>query len=69
MLSLTFWQTGRLLQSDSFVRTDGALVRVITPVYEFEKLEDAEETEGRLEGFTRQIVSALADFIPGKDIE
>ena len=47
-------------------RTDGALVRVITPVYEFEELGDA---EGRLEGFTRQIVSALADFIPGKDIE
>lgn len=42
-------------------RTDGALVRVITPVYEFEELKDA---EARLQAFTREIVPLLAKFIP-----
>lgn len=42
-------------------RTDGALVRVITPVYEFEELADAEQ---RLQAFTREIVPLLAEFIP-----
>jgi EpsI family protein len=42
-------------------RTDGALVRLITPVYENEKLKDADE---RLQGFTREIVPLLAQFIP-----
>jgi EpsI family protein len=42
-------------------RTDGALVRLITPVYPNEKLEDA---EARLQGFTRQIVPVLDGFIP-----
>ena len=46
-------------------RTDGALVRVITPVYEFEELEDAER---RLRGFTREIVPVLEEYIPGRDI-
>jgi len=44
-------------------RTDGALVRLITPVYESEELEDA---EARLQGFTREIVPMLGGYIPGK---
>ncbi len=39
-------------------RTDGALVRLITPVYEFEELEDAEE---RLQGFVGDIVPVLGN--------
>jgi EpsI family protein len=42
-------------------RTDGALVRVITPVYPDEKIENAEM---RLQEFTRQIVPVLDGFIP-----
>jgi exosortase D (VPLPA-CTERM-specific) len=42
-------------------RTDGALVRVITPVYESERLADA---EARLQGFTREITPVLATFLP-----
>ena len=42
-------------------RTDGALVRLITPLYPDEKLEDA---EARLQGFTQQIVPILDEFIP-----
>lgn len=45
-------------------RTDGALVRVITPVYEFEELKDA---EARLQAFTRDIMPVLDDYIPGGD--
>jgi hypothetical protein len=45
------------------LRTDGALVRVITPVYPDEKLEDA---EARLQGFTRQMVPVLDGYLPGK---
>jgi hypothetical protein len=41
-------------------RTDGALIRLITPVYERESLEDA---EARLQGFTREIVPVLDGFI------
>lgn len=44
-------------------RTDGALVRVITPVYRDEKIED---TEARLQAFTREIAPILDEFIPGK---
>jgi hypothetical protein len=47
-------------------RTDGALVRLITPVYEFEQPVDA---EARLQGFTRAIVPVLEEYIPGRDIE
>ncbi len=43
-------------------RTDGALVRVITPVYPNENPEDAEM---RLQTFTKEIVPALDEFIPG----
>ena len=47
-------------------RTDGALVRVITPVYESETLKYA---EARLQEFTKEIVPVLAGYIPGKQIE
>lgn len=42
-------------------RTDGALVRLITPVYAFEELQDAET---RLHGFMRDVVPVLGEFIP-----
>lgn len=42
-------------------RTDGALVRVITPVYESEQLADADT---RLQGFTREMAPVLATFLP-----
>ncbi|MGB5750760.1 MAG: exosortase C-terminal domain/associated protein EpsI, partial [Desulfobacterales bacterium] len=42
-------------------RTDGALVRVITPVYDNEELADAEK---RLQSFTQAIVPVLAEFLP-----
>jgi len=44
-------------------RTDGALVRLITPMYPNEKLEDV---EARLQGFTRQIVPVVEEYVPGK---
>lgn len=42
-------------------RTDGALVRLITPVYELEDLAGAEQ---RLQGFAQKIVPVLNQFIP-----
>lgn len=45
-------------------RTDGALVRVITPVYQDEGVEAA---EARLQAFTRQIVPVLDACLPGKE--
>jgi len=42
-------------------RTDGAMVRVITPVHGFEELEEAEK---RLQEFTREIVPVLGEFLP-----
>lgn len=42
-------------------RTDGALVRLITPVYEFE---EPKEAEARLQGFVKEIVPVLSEFIP-----
>jgi exosortase D (VPLPA-CTERM-specific) len=42
-------------------RTDGALVRVITPVYQTEQVEDAEQ---RLVAFTGQAAQLLTGFIP-----
>ncbi len=70
-----FWfpQRGRILTSlpqvkiysfwDALTRqrTDGALVRMITPVYKSERIEDAEK---RLQGFAREIAPALEEFIP-----
>jgi exosortase D (VPLPA-CTERM-specific) len=46
-------------------RTDGALVRLITPVYENEQLADA---DARLQSFVRDIVPVLEEYIPGKDL-
>ena len=43
-------------------RTDGSLVRLVTQVYEGEKLEEAEE---RLQKFVRDIVPVLEKYIPG----
>ncbi|HEX7628856.1 MAG TPA: EpsI family protein, partial [Candidatus Methylomirabilis sp.] len=45
-------------------RTDGALVRLITPVYGNEQLTDAET---RLQTFTRDLVPVLDRFLPGKE--
>lgn len=42
-------------------RTDGALVRLITPVYANEHLEEA---EARLQEFTKEIVPILDEYIP-----
>jgi exosortase D (VPLPA-CTERM-specific) len=68
-----FAQQGRILASSYQVkahtfwnaltkhRTDGALVRLITPVYENEKLGDA---EARLQGFMRLMVPVLKEYIP-----
>ena len=41
-------------------------MRVITPVYDFE---EAEETEGRLQGFVGDIVPVLGEYIPGREAE
>jgi len=46
-------------------RTDGALVRLITSVYQDENLEDAEK---RLQGFVRDVVPALEKYLPGKEL-
>ena len=51
----TFWD------SLTRQRTDGALVRIITPVY---KDEDVRAAEERLQGFTREIVAVLEEYIP-----
>lgn len=45
-------------------RTDGALVRVITPIGNDESLRDA---EGRLQGFVRLVVPVLNRYLPGKE--
>jgi len=42
-------------------RTDGALVRLITPVYNDESLPEAEK---RLQSFTRELVPVLAEYLP-----
>lgn len=44
-------------------RTDGALVRLITPVYAGERSQDA---EARLQAFARQIVPVLETVLPGE---
>lgn len=51
----TFW--GALTKH----RTDVALVRLITPVYEKETLDDAEK---RLQGFAKEIVPILNKYVP-----
>ena len=44
-------------------RTDGALVRLITSVYEDEELDDAEK---RLQNFVRDVAPVLEEYLPGK---
>jgi len=46
-------------------RTDGALVRLITTVYENETLADAEK---RLQNFVRDVAPVLEEYIPGKNL-
>jgi exosortase D (VPLPA-CTERM-specific) len=46
-------------------RSDGALVRLITTVYEDETLADAEK---RLQNFVRDVAPVLEEYIPGKEI-
>jgi exosortase D (VPLPA-CTERM-specific) len=46
-------------------RTDGALVRLITPVYKDEALANAEK---RLQSFVRDVAPVLEEYIPGKDL-
>ena len=43
-------------------RTDGALVRVITPMAVSEKVDDADK---RLKSFIRDMIPTLNEFIPG----
>lgn len=45
-------------------RTDGALVRIITPLYPGETRQEA---EARLRGFTQEVAPLLDQFLPGKD--
>jgi EpsI family protein len=47
-------------------RTDGALVRLVTSVYESENFSDA---DARLQDFLRYIVPLVDEYIPGKNIE
>jgi exosortase D (VPLPA-CTERM-specific) len=47
-------------------RTDGALVRLVTPVYANENLSDA---DARLQDFIRDIMPLVDEYIPGKNIE
>ncbi len=46
-------------------RTDGALIRIITPVAADEDINAAEQ---RLQGFVRQVHPLLVQYIPGKNI-
>lgn len=47
-------------------RTDGALVRVITPVY---PLEDVDKAEERLIDFLKQALPVFDEFIPGSEVQ
>lgn len=47
-------------------RTDGALVRVITPVY---PLEDVDQAEERLIDFMKQALPVFDEFIPGSEVQ
>ena len=47
-------------------RTDGALVRLITPLSELEPPEAADQ---RLQEFTRQVLPLLAEYLPGRHID
>ncbi|MBI4775005.1 MAG: VPLPA-CTERM-specific exosortase XrtD [Deltaproteobacteria bacterium] len=47
-------------------RTDGALVRIITPVYPVESLEEADK---RLTRFTWLVAPLLETYLPGRELE
>lgn len=47
-------------------RTDGALVRLITPLSE---LEPAEAADQRLQEFARQVLPVLQEYLPGRRLE
>ena len=59
MKLFTFWD------SLTKQRTDGALVRLITSVYENESMKEAEE---RLKSFMQEIMPTLEEYIPGKEL-
>ena len=58
MKFFTFWDA--LIRQ----RTDGALIRLVTPV---DKNESVEQADLRLQEMTRQLLPLLDRFIPGKD--
>lgn len=62
----TAWQLKFYVFWDALTkhRTDGALVRVITPVYPDEKMDDADR---RLSDFIIKMVPVLNRFVPGKN--
>jgi exosortase D (VPLPA-CTERM-specific) len=74
-----FWfsQRGRILTNsyqlkfynfwDALIlqRTDGALIRLITPLYKNDTLSDA---DARLQNFVRDIMPVLNEYIPGKEL-
>ena len=57
------FQLNYYLFLDAFTRqrTDGAMVRIITPLYASERTTDA---EARLQGFAKEITSVLEQFLP-----
>ena len=60
-----YWSKLYLLRDALFEnRTDGALVRLTTPVYPGEPEDDADK---RLQEFTRVVVPALAPYLPAED--
>jgi exosortase D (VPLPA-CTERM-specific) len=75
-----FWfnQRGRILTNayemkfynlyDALIkkRTDGALVRIITPIASSEKIDDADK---RLRLFLKDIIPTLDEFIPGQAVQ
>jgi exosortase D (VPLPA-CTERM-specific) len=75
-----FWfnQRGRILTNayemkfynlyDALIkkRTDGALVRIITPIASSEKIDDADK---RLHLFLKDIIPTLDEFIPGQAVQ
>ena len=69
LIAAVYWNSPNLYQLKFYAfwdsltrqRTDGALVRLITPVMQGEQVEDAEK---RLQEFTKEIVHILDEFIP-----
>ena len=55
-----------ILDSLKIGRTDGALVRVITPIVPGESIETSEK---RLHAFLKEALPELPDYIPGATVE